>query len=60
MVVFFNRCLVLCNHIYQSYGVEEIVTNSIDRDGMQNFYNLQMVHKVKDFMNVPSAFLGDA
>ena len=23
-------------------------------------YNLQMVHKVKDFMNIPSAFLGDA
>lgn len=34
--------------------------NSIDRDGMQNGYDLELVHKVKDLMTVPSTFLGGA
>ena len=44
----------------QSFGIGEIIINSIDRDGMQNGYDLELVHKVKDLMTVPSTFLGGA
>ena len=44
----------------QSCGIGEIMINSIDRDGMQNGYDLELVHKVKDLMAVPSTFLGGA
>ena len=45
---------------FQICGIGEIMINSIDRDGMQNGYDLKLVHKVKDLMTVPSTFLGGA
>ena len=44
----------------QNNGIGEILINSIDRDGMQNGYDLELVHKVKDQLTVPSTFLGGA
>lgn len=44
----------------QNYGVGEILINSIDRDGMQNGYDFDLVNKVKDRLTVPSTFLGGA
>ena len=44
----------------QNYGVGEILINSIDRDGMQNGYDFDLVNKVKDRLAVPSTFLGGA
>lgn len=44
----------------QSNGIGEILINSIDRDGMQNGYDLELVNKIKDQITVPSTFLGGA
>ncbi len=44
----------------QDSGIGEILINSIDRDGMFNGYDLELVKKVKDKLIVPSTFLGGA
>jgi len=44
----------------QRSGVGEILINSIDHDGMQNGYDLDLVNRVKDQLTVPSTFLGGA
>jgi len=44
----------------QNNGIGEILINSIDRDGMQNGYDLELVNKIKDQFTVPSTFLGGA
>ena len=45
---------------FQNLGAGEILINSIDRDGMQNGYDLELVEKITDCLKVPSTFLGGA
>ena len=45
---------------FQDLGAGEILINSIDRDGMQNGYDLELVEKITDCLKVPSTFLGGA
>jgi cyclase len=45
---------------FQDLGAGEILINSIDRDGMQNGYDLQLVENIRDYFKVPSTFLGGA
>ena len=45
---------------FQEYGVGEILFNIIDRDGMQNGYDLDLAYYVSSYLNVPSTYLGGA
>jgi len=45
---------------FQEYGAGEILINSIDRDGMQNGYDLELVKLTKKFITIPVTFLGGA
>ena len=45
---------------FQSVGVGEFVINSIDRDGMMNGYDLDLVNKVRQAVDVPITVLGGA
>lgn len=45
---------------FQDLGAGEILINSIDRDGMQNGYDLELVENIIDYLKVPSTFLGGA
>ena len=47
-------------NIFQSSGAGEILINSIDRDGMQNGYDIKLVKSVANKFSVPSTFLGGA
>lgn len=44
----------------QSYGVGEIVINSIDNDGVMKGYDLSLIEKIKPLINVPITVLGGA
>jgi imidazole glycerol-phosphate synthase subunit HisF len=44
----------------ESRGCGEIVVNSIDRDGAMNGYDLDLVAKVRNLVNVPITVLGGA
>ncbi|MFX4233903.1 AglZ/HisF2 family acetamidino modification protein [Aliarcobacter butzleri] len=44
----------------QSYGVGEIVINSIDNDGVMKGYDLSLIEKIKLLINVPITVLGGA
>jgi cyclase len=52
----------LLQHIdqLQENGVGEIILNSIDRDGMMNGYDLELVKKVANSVSVPVVALGGA
>jgi imidazole glycerol-phosphate synthase subunit HisF len=45
---------------FQEYGAGEILINSIDRDGMQNGYDLALVELIKKYITIPVTFLGGA
>ncbi|MFY9143247.1 AglZ/HisF2 family acetamidino modification protein [Sulfuricurvum sp.] len=42
----------------EAYGAGEIILNSIDRDGMMNGYDIEMITKIKQILNVPIVALG--
>ena len=44
----------------QSFGVGEIVVNSIDNDGVMKGYDLSLIEKIKPLINVPMTVLGGA
>ena len=44
----------------QSFGVGEIVINSIDNDGVMKGYDLSLIEKIKPLINVPMTVLGGA
>ncbi|WP_152018354.1 AglZ/HisF2 family acetamidino modification protein [Aliarcobacter butzleri] len=44
----------------QSCGVGEIVINSIDNDGVMKGYDLSLIEKIKQLINVPITVLGGA
>lgn len=44
----------------QSLGAGEIVVNSIDRDGIMKGYDLELVKKVRNVVNLPITILGGA
>jgi cyclase len=46
--------------LFQDYGVGEIIINSINRDGLMQGYDLDLVAKVKSIAKVPITFLGGA
>ena len=45
---------------FQEYGIGEILFNAIDRDGMQNGYDLNLTSSVFAHLDVPSSYLGGA
>ena len=45
---------------FQNLGVGEIILNSIDRDGMMQGYDFELVNKIKSIINVPLTILGGA
>ena len=45
---------------FQRFGIGEILINSIDRDGMQNGYDLSLVKATSGQLYVPTTFLGGA
>lgn len=47
-------------NILQDSGTGEILINSIDRDGMQNGYDIKLVQSIINDLTVPSTFLGGA
>jgi cyclase len=44
----------------QDAGIGEIVVNSVDRDGLMQGYDLELVAKFKQVLNIPMTFLGGA
>ena len=44
----------------QDYGIGEILFNSVDRDGMQDGYDLNFANAVRPKLKVPVTFLGGA
>lgn len=44
----------------QSFGVGEIVINSIDNDGVMKGYDLSLIEKIKPLVDVPLTILGGA
>lgn len=44
----------------ETAGVGEIVINSIDRDGMMNGYDYDLIEKVRNVINIPLTVLGGA
>ena len=46
--------------IFQELGAGEIVINSIDNDGMMNGFDMDLIAKVRDVINVPLTVLGGA
>jgi len=44
----------------QDLGAGEIVINSIDNDGIMNGYDLDLIEKVKNRLNIPMTALGGA
>ena len=45
---------------FQSYGVGEIVINSIDNDGVMKGYDLNLIEKIKQLIDVPMTVIGGA
>lgn len=45
---------------FQDLGAGEIVINSIDNDGLMKGYDLDLIEKVKDKLNIPITILGGA
>lgn len=46
--------------LFESYGVGEIVLNSIDRDGMMSGYDLDLSIQMRDQVSIPMSILGGA
>ena len=46
--------------VAESYGVGEIIINSIDRDGMMDGYDIELVRSVVDAVKVPVVAIGGA
>jgi cyclase len=46
--------------VLEKLEVGEILLNSIDRDGMMNGYDLEVIEKVRDLTSVPISVLGGA
>lgn len=46
--------------VLEKLEVGEILLNSIDRDGMMNGYDLEVIEKVRDITSVPVSVLGGA
>lgn len=46
--------------LIESYGIGEIVINSIDLDGTMKGYDLNLVDKIRDAVNVPITVIGGA
>ena len=44
----------------QRLGAGEIVINSIDRDGVMNGYDLDLIDRVRDKITLPMTVLGGA
>ena len=44
----------------EELGAGEVVVNSIDRDGMMEGYDLDLVGKIRDAINLPITVLGGA
>lgn len=44
----------------QEYGAGEILINSIDRDGMQNGYDFNLINTIKNNISIPVTYLGGA
>jgi imidazole glycerol-phosphate synthase subunit HisF len=44
----------------QSFGVGEIVINSIDNDGVMKGYDLNLIEKIKPLIDIPMTVLGGA
>jgi len=44
----------------QKFGAGEIIINSIDNDGVMKGYDLDLIGKVKDKLNIPMTVLGGA
>lgn len=44
----------------QDLGVGEIILNSIDRDGMMQGYDFELINKIKSIITVPLTILGGA
>ena len=44
----------------EQLGAGEIILNSINRDGMMNGYDLELVHSVRESVGVPMTVLGGA
>ena len=45
---------------FQSLGVGEIVINSIDCDGIMKGYDINLIEKIKDIVNIPITVVGGA
>ncbi len=45
---------------FQNLGIGEILINSIDRDGMQNGYDVELARRISNHLIVPFTFMGGA
>jgi len=55
-----GKCPVEFSKQFEELGAGEIVINSIDNDGMMKGYNLDLVDKIYDKLNIPMSVLGGA
>lgn len=44
----------------QNYGAGEIVINSIDQDGMMKGYDISLIRKIREVINIPLTVMGGA
>jgi imidazole glycerol-phosphate synthase subunit HisF len=45
---------------FQNLGIGELLINSIDRDGMQNGYDIELARQISNHLTVPFTFMGGA
>ncbi len=45
---------------FQEFGVGEIIINSIDKDGMMEGYDISLIKKIKNIINIPLTVIGGA
>lgn len=55
-----KRCPIEFARELQARGVGEIILNSIDRDGEMKGYDLEIVERIREAINVPMSVLGGA
>lgn len=55
-----GKCPVEFSKAIEKLGVGEIVLNSIDNDGVMKGYDLTLIKKVRDAVNVPMSVVGGA
>ena len=56
----FNGSLINWIELIQENGAGELLINSIDRDGMQNGYDFNLINMLKKHITIPVTFLGGA